>query len=219
MSETSANLAIAATVSQLLADIGEIPVLSPLKPLGSILVTIFEHAAVIEGNKEAVIMLTERVDSVVRVLINRTRDLDSAMPRNYLEGIRRLESVLLKIATALQKLRPRSGIRRLFAAKADASQLNNLASDLEWAIQMFGLVAAFESVQGLASKEVGAQQPLESQCPEINPTALRVYRELGSTSRYSMQVGRFGEQAVVVKKYYAKKERIFAQDLRQRLDQ
>lgn len=46
MSKSSSAIEIVATAAKLLADIGEIPVLSPLKPIGGILLTICQHAEV-----------------------------------------------------------------------------------------------------------------------------------------------------------------------------
>ncbi|KIO17399.1 hypothetical protein M407DRAFT_12362, partial [Tulasnella calospora MUT 4182] len=53
----------------------------------------------------------------------------------------------------------------------------------------------------------------------VDPSALRVYTELDATESCSVQVGTYHNQAVVVRKYYVSNERIFAEDLRQRLDQ
>ncbi|KAG8960745.1 hypothetical protein FRC00_014240 [Tulasnella sp. 408] len=155
MSKTSSRIEIATTVSQLLRDISDIPVLSPLKPLGNILVTIGERAAMVEGNKETVIMLAARVDRAVRVLINQTRDL----------------------------------------------------------------TAAFQSIQTYASRDAGTLPSSEVQSSMIDVTALRVHDELDANDNYSVQVGTYRNQAVVVKKYYTSKETLFVRDLKQRIDQ
>ncbi|KIO15766.1 hypothetical protein M407DRAFT_34644 [Tulasnella calospora MUT 4182] len=87
----SSTIEIVSTASKLFTCICDIPVLSPLKPLGSILVTICDHVAALEGNKEAAIVLAERVNWAVQVLVNRARDLDGAMPGNYFDNIKNLE--------------------------------------------------------------------------------------------------------------------------------
>lgn len=49
------------------------------------------NAQTIKGNKEAAIMLAEQVNNVIRVLANRTRDLDGDMPGGYLSDIESLK--------------------------------------------------------------------------------------------------------------------------------
>ncbi|KAG8955029.1 hypothetical protein FRC00_005626 [Tulasnella sp. 408] len=180
MSKCSSAIEIVATAAKLLADIGEIPVLSPLKPIGGIVLTICEHAAAVKVNKEAAITLADQANNVIRVLANRTRDLDGAMPGGYFGDIESLQNVLLKIATTLQSLRQRNCLVRLFAPKADALQIEGLSSELNNAMQIFG---------------------------EIDTVALRVHDELHATDHYSIQSGTYNNQAVVVKKYYKSKER------------
>ncbi|KIO15927.1 hypothetical protein M407DRAFT_13071, partial [Tulasnella calospora MUT 4182] len=156
--------------------IPSINVLSPLKPLGSILVTICDHVVALEGNKEAAIVLAERVNRAVQVLVNRARDLDGAMPGSYLDDIKNLENVLIKIATSLQKSLRRKWFHRVFSPKADASELNALSSDLEYAMRIFGLTVTqlstnfearqtFQTVQAFISKEANRSESSELSCP------------------------------------------------------
>ncbi|KAG8928252.1 hypothetical protein FRC00_001811 [Tulasnella sp. 408] len=91
MARISSTLEIVSTASKLFTCICDIPVLSPLKPLGSILVTICDHVAALEGNKEAAIVLAARVNRAVQVLVNRARDFDGAMPGSYFDDIKILE--------------------------------------------------------------------------------------------------------------------------------
>ncbi|KAG8961721.1 hypothetical protein FRC00_011496 [Tulasnella sp. 408] len=91
MSKSSTAIEIAATASKILTDICDIPPLSPLKPLINIAGTICEHAAAVNENKEAVIMLAKRVNSTVHILINRARDFKGPMPGNYMDDIKILE--------------------------------------------------------------------------------------------------------------------------------
>lgn len=177
-----------------------------------------------QKEKEAAIMLAKRVHSAVRVLTNRTRDMDGDMPGNYLENIKNLENVLLKIAITLQKIRGRDLLHRIVFPKADASQLNELGSELDYAIQMFGFSADLEAMQALqavrvlVSKDVCFLPSSQLDCPAIDPTALRVSNVLDDNDNYSVQVGTYQNQVVVVKQYYTGKEKIFARDLRERLD-
>ncbi|KAG8901683.1 hypothetical protein FRC01_009772 [Tulasnella sp. 417] len=218
MSSSCSKVEIAAIASKLLADMGDIPVLSPLKPIGSLLGTIFEHATIVEGNQEAVITLVERIDRAVRVLINRARESDGALPRDYLEAIARLESELAKIARALEKSRRRGWLSRLLWAKGDATRLFNLSSDLTYAIQIFGLEAVVHTAQGLASKEVGTPLFSQLRCPTLDMLAIRSHRVLDENDKYSVQIGTYQNKAVVIKEYFPGGEKNFLQDLKQRLN-
>ncbi|KAG8927478.1 hypothetical protein FRC01_007379 [Tulasnella sp. 417] len=165
---------------------------------------IFEHAAAVEGNQEAVIMLVKRIDRAVRVLINRSRKLDGAVHGDYLEAIAHLECDLAKIAGELGKLRRRGWLSRLVLSKLDAARLTNLSSDLNYAIRIFGLAAALQPAQVLTSKEVGTTL----QCPNIDPLAIRSHMELDGNDSYTVQVGTYRNQAVVVKQYYPTEEKV-----------
>ncbi|KAG8926808.1 hypothetical protein FRC00_002538, partial [Tulasnella sp. 408] len=136
MSRTSSVIEIVATASKLLADISDTRVLSPLKPVGVTLLAICEHAAALKGNQEAAVMLAERLNCVVRALANRPQDFEGDMAGNYLEDVKNLEHVLVKIATTLQDKRQKWWSR--FSPKTRASELSNLSSELDYAISIFG---------------------------------------------------------------------------------
>ncbi|KAG9045680.1 hypothetical protein FS837_005864 [Tulasnella sp. UAMH 9824] len=199
MARISSTLEIVSTAAKLFSCICDIPVLSPLKPLGSTLVTICDHVAALEGNKEAAIILAERVNRAVQVLVNRARDFDGAMPGNYFDDIQNLEgNFIAKVASA--KVVSSRILSKFLSADFEARQ-------------------TFQTVKNLVSKEANRLEHSEIVCPAIDPSALRVYSELDATESCSIQVGTYHTQAVVVRKYYTAKETKFAQDLRQRLDQ
>lgn len=82
-------------------------------------------------------MLAERANSVVRVLANHARESDEGV---YSGDIESLYKVLLKIASTLQYRCRRNPLVRLFAPKADASELEDLSSELDHAMRIFGVV-------------------------------------------------------------------------------
>ncbi|KAG8945113.1 hypothetical protein FRC04_001179 [Tulasnella sp. 424] len=200
---SSATLEIVSRAINLVTAISDVPVMSVLKPIGGILRTICDHLSALEDNKEAVIKLAKRVNQVVEVLTNRTQNLNGIVPGNYSNDIQRLEDVLIEIATALEKSRQRSWLKRKLAPNADTAKLNTLSSGLDYAITMFGLSANIET--RLTYQTVRAFVPngdSEVLGPTINHNALRSDKELYKTVDYSVQVGTYDNQAVVFKKYY-----------------
>ncbi|KAG8961720.1 hypothetical protein FRC00_011495 [Tulasnella sp. 408] len=77
----------------------------------------------------------------------------------------------------------------------------------------------FQTIRPLVSRELSSPASSEVQCPAIDLGVLRTLKELNVTANYSVQTGTYRGQAVVVKKYFKAKEEVFAQDLRQMLDQ
>ncbi|KAG8939243.1 hypothetical protein FRC04_006798 [Tulasnella sp. 424] len=95
---TSSALEIFSTTGKFIAAFGDVPALSALKPIGSILVAICDHVTALRDNEEAAIMVAERVDQAVRVLINHTQDLDGATLGNYRVDIKNFESWVKEVS-------------------------------------------------------------------------------------------------------------------------
>ncbi|KAG8928355.1 hypothetical protein FRC01_006080, partial [Tulasnella sp. 417] len=113
----------------------DMPGLSSLKPLGSILVIICEHVSVLQENNEAAVTLAERVARVAQVLIN---SKGSAVRGSYFREIKALEDVLCKIATTVEALRQRKAWwKRKLSPKTVNYALNQLSSDLDFVLQLF----------------------------------------------------------------------------------
>ncbi|KAG8895102.1 hypothetical protein FRC00_007988 [Tulasnella sp. 408] len=156
MSNTSSAIEIATTTCKLFAGMCDIPGLSSLKPLGSILVTICEHVSALQENKEASITLADRVGLVAQVLVNCAEERGAAMPEYYSYQIGNLKN-----------------------PKTTNAALNQLSSKLDSTLWL----------------------STDIECTEIDSR-----EELYSTDDYSVQVGTYRNQEVIIRKYYTKKE-------------